>query len=43
MKERHIALVVEDDPETAEDLVQILESIDCASAIVDNAFGAREE
>lgn len=40
MKEGHIALVVEDDPETAEDLVQILESIDCASAVVDNAEDA---
>lgn len=40
MKERHIALVVEDDPETAEDLVQILQSIDCASAVVDNAQDA---
>jgi DNA-binding response OmpR family regulator len=43
MKERHIALVVEDDPETAEDLVQILESIDCASAVVDNAEDAERQ
>ena len=43
MKERHIALVVEDDPETAEDLVQILESIDCASAVVDNAEDAEKQ
>jgi len=43
MKERHIALVVEDDPETAADLVQILESIDCASAVVDNAEDAEKQ
>lgn len=43
MKERHIALVVEDDPETAEDLVQILESIDCASAVVNNAEDAEKQ
>jgi DNA-binding response OmpR family regulator len=33
---RHIALVVEDDPETAEDLVEILRSIDCDSIVADN-------
>lgn len=43
MKDRHIALVVEDDRETAEDLVQILESIDCASAVVDNAEDAEKQ
>ena len=43
MKEGHIALVVEDDSETAEDLVQILESIDCASAVVDNAEDAEAQ
>lgn len=37
MKGRHLALVVEDDAETAEDLVQILESVDCASIVADNA------
>jgi DNA-binding response OmpR family regulator len=42
MKERHLALVVEDDRETAEDLVQILESIDCASVVVDNAEDAEK-
>lgn len=43
MKERHLALVVEDDAETAEDLVQILESIDCASIVVDNAEDAHKQ
>ena len=43
MKERHIALVVEDDSETAEDLVQILESIGCASVVVDNAEDAEKQ
>ena len=43
MKERHIALVVEDDSETAEDLVQILESIGCASAVVDSAEDAEKQ
>jgi DNA-binding response OmpR family regulator len=42
MKERHLALVVEDDPETAEDLVQILESIHCGSIVVDNAEDAEK-
>ena len=36
MKERHIALIVEDDRETAEDLVEILRSIDCDSVVTDN-------
>jgi DNA-binding response OmpR family regulator len=40
MKERHIALVVEDDRETAEDLSEILRSIDCDSAVVDNVDDA---
>ena len=43
MKERHLALVVEDHVETAEDLVQILESIDCASVVVDNAEDAEKQ
>lgn len=36
MKERHISLVVEDDHETAQDLVEILRSVDCDSVVVDN-------
>ena len=40
MKERHIALVVEDDGETAEDLREILRSIDCDSVVVDNTDDA---
>jgi DNA-binding response OmpR family regulator len=40
MKERHIALIVEDDAETAEDLVEILKSIDCQSVVVDNVEDA---
>src|SRR5260370_9549451 len=36
MKERHIALIVEDDGETAEDLVEILRSLDCDSVVADN-------
>src|SRR5216117_856030 len=36
MKTRHIALIVEDDKETAEDLVEILRSTECDSVIVDN-------
>ena len=36
MKERHVALIVEDDRETAEDLVEILHSAECDSVIVDN-------
>lgn len=43
MKERHLALVVEDHSETSEDLVQILESIDCASVVVDNAEDAEKQ
>jgi DNA-binding response OmpR family regulator len=43
MKERHLALVVEDHSETAEDLVQILESVDCASIVVDNAEDAEKQ
>ena len=42
MKERHLALVVEDQIETAEDLVQILQSIDCSSVVVDNAEDAEK-
>ena len=40
MKERHIALIVEDDRETAEDLGEILRSIDCDSVVVDNGEDA---
>ncbi len=40
MKDRHLALIVEDHHETAEDLGQILESIDCGSVVVDNAEDA---
>jgi CheY-like chemotaxis protein len=40
MKERHIALIVEDDRETAEDLAEILRSIDCKSVVADNREGA---
>jgi FixJ family two-component response regulator len=36
MKQRHIALIVEDDDETAEDLREILQSFDCDSVVVDN-------
>jgi len=44
MKEhRHIALVVEDDRETAEDLGEILQSIDCDSVVVDNGEDALVE
>ena len=40
MKERHIALVIEDDKETAEDLVEILLSLDCDSIVADNRADA---
>jgi len=40
MKERHIALVIEDDKETADDLVEILLSLDCDSIVVDNRADA---
>lgn len=40
MKQRHIALIVEDEKETAEDLSEILRSIDCDSVVVDNAEDA---
>jgi len=36
VKQRHIALIVEDHKETAEDLVEILSSIDCDTIVVDN-------
>lgn len=36
MNKRHIALIVEDDKETAEDLCEILQSFDCDSVVVDN-------
>ena len=40
MKERHIALVVEDHSETADDLREILQSLDCNCIVVDNAQDA---
>lgn len=40
MKNRHIALIVEDDREIAEELYEILQSIDCRSLIVDNSQDA---
>jgi FixJ family two-component response regulator len=40
MREQHVALVVEDHRETAEDLSEILRSIDCDSVVVDNAEDA---
>jgi len=43
MKERHIALVVEDHGETVEDLREILRSIDCDSVVVNNAEDALVE
>ena len=43
MKDRHLALVVEDHLEIADDLVQILDSIDCASVVVDNAEDAEKQ
>ncbi len=43
MKGRHLVLVVEDHAETAGDLVQILESIDCASVVVDNVEDAEKQ
>jgi DNA-binding response OmpR family regulator len=43
MKERHIALVVEDEGETAHDLGEILRSIDCDSVVVDNVEDALAE
>lgn len=36
MKEGHTALIVEDDKETAEDLAEILRSIECDSVVADN-------
>ncbi len=36
MSKRHIALIVEDDQETAVDLREILQSCDCDSIVVDN-------
>lgn len=36
MNKRHVALIVEDDKETALDLRQILRSCDCDSVVVDN-------
>jgi DNA-binding response OmpR family regulator len=37
MKDRHIALIVEDDREIAEELREILAAIDCKSVIADNS------
>lgn len=36
MTTRHRVLVVEDDPDAAEDLADILESLDCSSVVMDN-------
>lgn len=36
MKQRHVALIVEDDAATAEDLVEIIRSLDCTGTVVDN-------
>jgi ActR/RegA family two-component response regulator len=36
MNKRHIALIVEDDKETADDLRDILQSFDCDSVVVQN-------
>jgi DNA-binding response OmpR family regulator len=36
MKEHHIALVVEDDKEIAEELAEILSSLDCRAVVTDN-------
>ncbi len=36
MTERHLALIVEDHKETADDLVEILRSTECDSVVVDN-------
>jgi len=36
MKEQHIALVVEDDREIAEELIEILSSLDCGAVVTDN-------
>jgi DNA-binding response OmpR family regulator len=43
MNKRHIALIVEDDKETAEDLREILESCDCDGTVVDNRDDALAE
>jgi len=40
MKQRHAALIVEDDTASAEDLVEIVSSIDCSSVVVDNCEDA---
>ncbi|MEA2343222.1 MAG: hypothetical protein QOF63_1391 [Thermoanaerobaculia bacterium] len=37
MMQRHTALIVEDDPAAAEDLVEIVRSIGCTSVVVDNS------
>ncbi len=43
MRERHIALIVEDDKEIAQDLAEILSSIECNSVVVDNGEDAVAE
>jgi DNA-binding response OmpR family regulator len=43
VKQRHKVLIVEDDKETAEDLVEILSSIDCDTVVVDNREDALAE
>jgi CheY-like chemotaxis protein len=40
MTNRHRVLVVEDDPATADDLVDLLRSLDCDPVVVDNKRGA---
>jgi DNA-binding response OmpR family regulator len=43
VKQRHIALIVEDDKETAEDLSEILSSIDCDTVVKDSREDALAE
>jgi ActR/RegA family two-component response regulator len=40
MKGRHLGLIVEDDSATAEDLTEILKSLDCDSVVADNKHNA---
>jgi CheY-like chemotaxis protein len=43
MNRSHLALTVEDDAETADDLREILDSLDCGSVTVSNAEDALRE
>src|SRR2546428_409371 len=43
MKERHIALVVEDEKEIAEELVEILSTVHCEAVVTDNREEALAE